>query len=73
MSSIGCADEAAFGERSDGEHSPTPSADTQTERLKSTRSVARKRSSSSHTTSDRIVARYFAIEYFLVVDLQVLI
>ena len=32
MSRLGCADEAAFGERSDGEHSPTPSADTQTER-----------------------------------------
>ena len=73
MSRFVCADEAASGERSDGEHSPTPSADAQTERLRSTRSVVRKRSRSSHTTSDSLVASYFAIEYFLVVDLQVLI
>ena len=53
ISRLGCADEAASGERSDGEHSPTPSADIQTERPRSTRSVARKRSTSSHTTSDR--------------------
>jgi len=53
ISRFGCADEATSGERSDGEHSPTPSADAQTERLRSTRSVARKRSSSLKTTSDR--------------------
>ena len=53
MSDLGCADEEAGEDRSDREHSPTLSADTQTERLRSTRSVARKRSSSSHTTSDR--------------------
>ena len=27
MFRLGCADEAASGERSDGEHGPTPSAD----------------------------------------------
>ena len=52
MSRLDYADEEVSGERSDVEHSPTPSADAQTERLRSTRSVARKRSSSSHTTSD---------------------
>ena len=54
MSRLDCADETAFGERSDGEHSPTPSANAQTKRLRSTRSVARK-------------LVIFAIEYFIVV------
>ena len=53
MSRLDYADEAVSREKSDEEHNPTPSADAQTERLRSTRSVASKRSSSSHTTSDR--------------------
>jgi len=53
MSNFGCADEEAAGEKSDGEHSPTPSADAQAGHPKGTRSTVRKRSSSSHATSDR--------------------
>ena len=60
MSRLGCADEEAAGERSDRELSP----DTQTKHPKGTRSVARKRRGSSQSTSDRLVASYFAIEYF---------
>ena len=52
-SDLGCADEEVAGEKSDGEHSPTPSADTQVRHRKGTRSTVRKRSSSSQTTSDR--------------------
>ena len=53
MYSLGCADEEAAGERSDRELGPNPSADTQTGYPKGTRSVARKRPSSSQTGSDR--------------------
>ena len=53
MSILGCADEEAAKERSDMELSPTPSTDTQTGHSKGARSVARKRNSSFHTTSDR--------------------
>ena len=53
MSDLGCADEDAAGEKSDGEHSPAPSAKTQAGHPKGARSVVRKRSSSSQTTSDR--------------------
>ena len=53
MSSLGCVDEAVAGERSDRELSPTPSTDTQTGHPRGTRSVARKRRSSSQTASDR--------------------
>ena len=53
MSNFGCADEEAAGEKSDGECSPTPSADTEAGHPKSMRSVVRKRYSSSQTTSDR--------------------
>ena len=60
-----CADEEAAGERSDRELSPTPSTDTQTGHPKGTRSVARKHRGSSQTTSDRLVASYFTVEYFL--------
>ena len=53
MSNLGCANEEAGEERSDGGHSPTPSADTEAGHPKSMRSVVRKRYSSSQTTSDR--------------------
>ena len=53
MSSLGYADEAAAGERSDRELSPPPSTDTQTGHPGGTRLVARKRRSSSQTASDR--------------------
>ena len=49
---LGCADEEAAEEKSDREHNPTPSADTQTGHLKGTRSVVRKRYS-SQTSSDK--------------------
>ena len=65
MSILGYANEEAAGERSDSELSPTPSIDTQTGHPRGTRSVARKRRGSSQTTSDRLVASYFAVEYFL--------
>ena len=58
MSSLGYADEEAAGERSDRELSPTPSTDTQTGHPRGTRSVARKRRSSSQTASDKLVAKY---------------
>ena len=73
MYSLGCADEEEAGERSDRDLSPTPSANTQTGHPRGIRSAVRKCRSSSHTISDRSVASYFTIEYFLVVDLQVLI
>ena len=50
---LDCADEEAAGERSDGEQSPTPSANTEAGHPKGVRSVARKRSSSSQATRDR--------------------
>ena len=53
MSNLGCADEEADGEKSDREHSPAPSADTQAGHPKGARSVVRKRSSSSQATSDK--------------------
>ena len=53
MYNLGCADEEVAGERSDRELGPTPSADTQTGHPKGTRSVARKRPSSSQTASDK--------------------
>ena len=53
MSNLGCADEEAAGEKSGGEHSPTPSTDTQVGHPKGTRSTVRERSSSSQTTIDR--------------------
>ena len=53
MSNLGCADEEAGDDRSDREHSPTPSADTQNGNSRGARSVARKRRRSSQTTSDR--------------------
>ena len=53
MSILGCADEEAAKERSDRGVSPTLSMDTQTGHSKGARSVARKRRSSSQTTSDR--------------------
>jgi len=46
-------DEEASGERSDGERSPTPSADTEAGHPKGVQSMARKRSSSSQATRDR--------------------
>ena len=52
MSSLGYADEETAKERSNRELSPTPSMDTQTGHSKGARSVARKRRSSSQTTSD---------------------
>ena len=42
MSSLGFADEAAAGERSDRELSPSPSTDTQTGHPMGTRSTVRK-------------------------------
>src|SRR6185312_12062911 len=65
MYSLVCADEEEAGERSDRDLSPTPSTNTQTGHPRGTRSVARKRRSSSQTTSDRKVASYFAIEHSL--------
>ena len=53
MSNFGCADEEAAGEKSDGERSPTPSADTEAGHPKGVRSMARKRSSSSQATRYR--------------------
>ena len=53
MSNLGCADEEAGEDRSDREHSPTPSADTQTGHPRGARSAVRKRRSSSQTTSNR--------------------
>ena len=53
MSNLGCADEEAGEDRSDREQSPTPSTDIQTEHSRGARSVARKRRSSSQTTSNR--------------------
>ena len=53
MSILGYADEEAAKDRSDRELSPTPSTDTQTENSKGSRSVARKRRSSSQTASDK--------------------
>ena len=53
MSNLGCADEEVSGEKSDEEHIPAPSADTQAGHPKGTRSAVRKRSSSSQATSDR--------------------
>ena len=53
MSNFGCADEEATRERSDGERSPTPSADTEAGHPKGVRSMVRKRSSSSQATRDR--------------------
>ena len=53
MSNLGCADEEAAGEKSDGEHSPTPSVDTKVGHPNGTCLTARKRSSSSQTTSNR--------------------
>ena len=53
MSDLGCADEEAAGEKSDREHSPGPSADTQAGHPKGARSVVRKHSSSSQDTSNR--------------------
>ena len=53
MNNFDCADEEEAGGRSDRDLSPTPSADTQTGHPKGTRSAARKRRSSSQTTSDR--------------------
>ena len=52
MHSFDCADEEEDGERSDRGGSPTPSADTQTGHPRGTRSMVRKRCSSSQTTSD---------------------
>jgi len=57
MYRLECADEEASGERSDRELSPTPSTDTQTGHPRGTRSLARKRRSSSQTTSDSSVAK----------------
>ena len=65
MCSFGCSDEEEAGERSDRGGSPTPSTDTQTGHQRDTRTAARKRRGSSQTTSDRLVASYFAIEYIL--------
>ena len=56
MSNLGCADEEAGEDRSDRGHSPTPSADTQTEHPRGARSAVRKHRSSSQTTSSRYVA-----------------
>ena len=64
MNNFDCADEEEAGGRSDRDLSPTPSTDTQSGHPKSTRSMARKRRGSSQSTSDRLVASYFAIEYF---------
>ena len=47
------ADEVAAVEDSDGEHNPSPNVDTQAGHPKGTRSVARKRQSSSQATSNR--------------------
>jgi len=52
-SDLGCVDEEAAGEKSDGEHSPTPSADTQVGHPKGMRSTVRKHSNSSQATSNR--------------------
>jgi hypothetical protein len=52
-SDLGCADEEVAGEKSDGEHSLAPSADTQAGHPKGAWSVVRKRSSSSQATSNR--------------------
>ena len=53
MSDLGCADEEAGEDRSDREHSPTPSADTQAGHRRGARSAVRKCPSSSQPTSDR--------------------
>ena len=53
MSNLGCADEEAGEDRSDREHSPTPSTDAQTGHPRGARSAVRKRRSSSQTTIDR--------------------
>ena len=53
MSDLGCADEEAAEEKSDGEHSSAPSAETQAGHPKGARSVVRKHSSSSQATSDK--------------------
>ena len=50
---LGCADEEAGEERSDRDHSPTTSTDTQTGHPKGAWSAVRKRRSSSQTTSNR--------------------
>ena len=53
MSNLGCADEEAGEDRSDMEHNPTPSTDTQTGNPRGARWAVRKRRSSSQTTSNR--------------------
>ena len=53
MYSLGCADEEEARERNDRDLSPTLSIDTQTGHPRSTRSMARKRHSSSQTASDK--------------------
>ena len=65
MNNFDCADEEEAGGRSDRDLSPTPSTDTQTGHPRGTRSVAKKCRGSSQTTSDRLVASYFTVEYFL--------
>ena len=55
-SNLGCVDEEAGEERSDRDHSPTPSTDTQNGHPRGTRSTVRKRSGSLQTTSNRYVA-----------------
>ena len=52
-SDFGFADEVAAVEDSDGEHNPSPSADTQAGHPMGMRSVVRKRRSSSQATIDR--------------------
>ena len=52
-SDLGYADEEAAREKSDGEHSPAPSANTAAGNPKGARSVVRKPSSSSQVTSNR--------------------
>ena len=47
------ADEETAGAKSDGEHSLAPSTESQAGHPKGARSVVRKRSSSSQTTSDK--------------------
>jgi len=53
MSDLGCADEEAAKERSDGEHIPTPSGGTQARHPRGARTAVRKHSNSSQTTGNR--------------------
>ena len=53
MNKFDCADEEEAGGRSDRDLSPTPSTDAQAVHPRSTHTAARKRPSSSQTTSDR--------------------